>query len=208
MTRKKIDWTNHGDEIKRLYASGMSTREVIQFIKDRDGIEYNSGTLTNFLGRSGLLRSKKEAHKLAVSKARRICEACGGEHTPANYNQRWCDECSGKKRYSRRLTAHGLPAIVIETKFHEQKKKCGICQRPFDHLINTPKKKTLFIDHDHETNQFRGLLCVRCNTALCFVDDKAWLNAAQDYLRKAASEANPVFVRQERKHRYVKNSPK
>lgn len=41
------------------------------------------------------------------------------------------------------------------------------------------------MDHDHETNQIRGLLCFTCNTALGkFLDSEKLLEAALTYLRK------------------------
>jgi hypothetical protein len=205
--RPQIDWAIHGDEITELYQQNLSTREVIVEIERRHGITYHSGTLTNYLGRRGVLRSKAESHKLAISKSRRICDACGKEHVPKNYNQRWCDDCSQRGNYSRRLCAHGLPAIVIESVFKAQNQCCAICEKRYDSITHTSKQKTLFIDHDHETNQFRGLLCVRCNTAISYIDDKKWLASAMRYIESAKQAQHPIYTRQPRKHRYVRNKP-
>jgi len=50
---------------------------------------------------------------------------------------------------------------------------CKICHKP-------PKNKPLYVDHDHETGEVRGLLCAHCNSCL------EWMlihgDAAQEYL--------------------------
>jgi hypothetical protein len=53
---------------------------------------------------------------------------------------------------------------------------CRICGKP-------PKKISLHVDHDHETDEIRGLLCVGCNNALGqFHDDAGLLIRAISYL--------------------------
>lgn len=49
-----------------------------------------------------------------------------------------------------------------------------------------PTKMALHLDHDHSTNQFRGWLCNRCNSAIGLLGDniKGVLQAV-DYLNKA-----------------------
>lgn len=59
----------------------------------------------------------------------------------------------------------------------EQKGKCAICGRV---------SIDLHIDHDHESGQIRGLLCMTCNTALGgFKDNTEWLIAAARYVSRA-----------------------
>ena len=44
----------------------------------------------------------------------------------------------------------------------------------------------LVIDHDHETDRVRGMLCRRCNAALGMLrDDPAIMDAAADYVRRS-----------------------
>ena len=43
---------------------------------------------------------------------------------------------------------------------------CAICRKPLDSL-----RRRMNIDHDHETNQVRGLLCTGCNTGLGHLGD-------------------------------------
>lgn len=204
----KYDWERYGDEIVDLYLSGLSVRELIPIVEPRHGVKYPSGTLTNYLGRRGVLRSKVEAHRLAISKAVRVCELCGTEHNPRNYNQRWCDSCTGvDARHKKRVRNHGLPARLFDDMFTAQEHRCKICGREFESCVNTRKKKTLFVDHDHVTNQVRGLLCPRCNCGMSYVDDESWLSRAQQYVSSARSQDEKVFVRPPRMKRYVRNKP-
>jgi hypothetical protein len=47
------------------------------------------------------------------------------------------------------------------------------------------------VDHDHETNKIRGLLCSRCNTGLgLFFDNISNLENAILYLKKANQSGN------------------
>jgi hypothetical protein len=56
--------------------------------------------------------------------------------------------------------------------------RCAICTR-------LPGKRELAVDHDHDTNLIRELLCVSCNLGLgYFGDDPDLLLKAVTYLRK------------------------
>jgi hypothetical protein len=70
----------------------------------------------------------------------------------------------------------------------------GISQAEYDELLGKqgggcricgkrPGKISLHVDHDHETGDIRGLLCVGCNNALGqFRDDEMVLTRAIHYL--------------------------
>jgi len=61
-----------------------------------------------------------------------------------------------------------------------QKTNCDLCNRPFNRLKKEPK-----IDHCHETNLVRGVLCSSCNTGLGLLGDNiSSLTKAIDYLNK------------------------
>jgi hypothetical protein len=44
---------------------------------------------------------------------------------------------------------------------------CAICRNP---PSGKKRHERLFIDHDHETGEIRGLLCHRCNLAIARFD--------------------------------------
>lgn len=115
----------------------------------------------------------------------------------------WCKEC--KREYGRsdksikklkewqsnnkdKIKLFGLRSKLKKYNLTEQEflnlkikqnNSCGICFRFFD------DKTQVCIDHDHETNKVRGLLCINCNTALgSFKDNITILNNAIRYLTK------------------------
>lgn len=53
--------------------------------------------------------------------------------------------------------------------FSDQSGKCSICG------YSPPKGERLFIDHDHESGEVRGLLCRECNSGLGFFKDSTEL---------------------------------
>lgn len=59
-----------------------------------------------------------------------------------------------------------------------QQNKCAICVLEFN--------KTPCVDHDHLTGEIRGLLCLKCNSAIGFLGDSPLrLLAAAMYIQKA-----------------------
>ena len=93
---------------------------------------------------------------------------------------------------SKQQVAHvevaGVPVGLYEKLFEEQGGVCDICKRPesalkwsLDHTYKRPRR--LSIDHNHLTEEFRGLLCVSCNTRLHALENEDWLKAAKAYLK-------------------------
>ena len=77
-----------------------------------------------------------------------------------------------------KVTLASLSALEREnwrTKLNElQSRRCAICHQVFK----------LSLDHDHRTDEIRGLLCNPCNSGLGFFkDDLKLLEAAANYLR-------------------------
>jgi Recombination endonuclease VII len=78
----------------------------------------------------------------------------------------------------------GLDPEVVERHFASHHGLCDVCGRSPGEVV--ARIKRLSIDHDHETRQFRGLLCANCNTALGLLqDDPEILYAAAEYLLRA-----------------------
>lgn len=121
--------------------------------------------------------------------ARGLCSAC---------YQRWkVQNLSGYKEkvYARTrvyLREHGAAykakykasnAEERERLLDKFERKCGICR-------STARK--LVLDHDHKTGVIRGVLCMRCNSALgMFEDNVTWLKAAINYLGDCTPSPGP-----------------
>lgn len=82
------------------------------------------------------------------------------------------------KRVSRKrvLAVYGISEIDFQKYFEQQDGKCAICQDMSDKL---------YVDHNHTTNEVRGLLCMKCNCALgLFNDSLTNLENATKYIKQ------------------------
>lgn len=77
------------------------------------------------------------------------------------------------------IARYGLTVEEFNSIAQAQQGVCAICCRP-------PKFPSLSIDHCHETNKFRGLLCEDCNHGLGhFRDNIEVMQAAIVYLERS-----------------------
>jgi len=67
----------------------------------------------------------------------------------------------------------------------DQNDVCKICKQPETSKdARSGKTKDFAIDHCHKTGKIRGLLCIKCNTAIgLFQDDPILLRSAVEYLK-------------------------
>lgn len=63
------------------------------------------------------------------------------------------------------LARRGLTQDSWNSLFKSQNNCCAIC------LISTPGTKGWVVDHCHETDKVRGILCTKCNTTLGHLGD-------------------------------------
>ncbi len=77
------------------------------------------------------------------------------------YNHR-CKSCSAlAATNSRRLREFGISLSQYNKLFESQEGKCKICG-----ISSKDLSYTLCVDHNHKTNQIRGLLCKACNLGI------------------------------------------
>ena len=107
------------------------------------------------------------------------CKACKNESS-----KKWQSENIEKVRRNRRSyhlrSTYGITEEEYNEKFQEQFGACAICGTHQSDL-----SKTLGQDHDHESQNNRGLLCDSCNRGISnFKDSIVMLKAAIAYLEK------------------------
>jgi len=141
----------------------------------------------------------------------KICGSCNViqpfENFPPEPNGRkigkvssWCKNCYSLKNqtiYKNKIRNANLKKynLTLEDYFQlleQQEYKCHICKIP---AVKAPgvgaSPGILCVDHDHETNKIRGLLCSRCNTDLgLFFDNIFNLENAILYLKEANQSGN------------------
>lgn len=81
--------------------------------------------------------------------------------------------------------SYGTTPEQVKQWIAEQGHVCKICKKPFSHHPN--------IDHDHKTQNVRGILCHRCNMALGLLrDDPSLMLAAASYIQKSHLWPQPL----------------
>lgn len=93
-----------------------------------------------------------------------------------------------EKAKTQRLRKYGITLDEYNLMRENQKYCCAVCGR---HESTVEKGRasststTLQVDHCHETNKIRGLLCTNCNTMIGKAkDDISVLEAAINYLKE------------------------
>ena len=111
----------------------------------------------------------------------RICVDCGVSIGTRGVSAKRCLDCADvhvkkrranygktlKSRLRKRELRAGLQKGILQQAFAEQEGKCFACKVEFKDLLD----RHMHTDHDHQTGEFRGLLCVRCNMALGYAQD-------------------------------------
>lgn len=119
-----------------------------------------------------------------------VCKPCYRKRTKA-YRDRVKDK---EKVWSRRasLKRYGLTPEQYEEMLEAQGGVCTICGGAPGPV---GPASVLVVDHDHETNLVRGLLCANCNSGLGYMQDNpAILERAAEYLRRTHEGDRPSSV--------------
>jgi hypothetical protein len=169
---------------------------------------------TNHLAGKGCRKCAKEQinavrYKTQYALAQDNVKVCGScnliqpfENFPPEPNGRkigkvgaWCKQCCSLKNKTvykdkirnANLKKYGLTLDDYFNLLDKQNHKCKICGVPSARAPGVGASPgILCVDHDHETNKVRGLLCSHCNTGLgLFFDDISNLENAIQYLKNA-----------------------
>jgi hypothetical protein len=97
----------------------------------------------------------------------------------------YCKTCcsSWQKLHQHRIHlrhVYGIELEEFEAMFEAQGGVCAICGEP------PVVGRRLSVDHEHDSDQVRGLLCQKCNAAIGMLgDDPEVIERAAQYIRKA-----------------------
>ena len=117
---------------------------------------------------------------------RQRCKACRKPRSVNQMKYRICLDCLPrweKKNLAKNNLAKALQVAYTQLTKDSPVRACEICG-------HEPVSRRLSVDHNHETDDVRGLLCFHCNYALAwFRDDPIRLRRAAEYLTRT-----PLFV--------------
>lgn len=115
-------------------------------------------------------------------------ESNRGRHRALNQANRSQLPPAKKREYQNR-NRYGIEPHQFDQLLMAQNGCCAICLRKL-RIDGRRGKDSAAIDHDHETNAVRGIVCLGCNTGLdVFADDVDTLQRAIAYLELAAFRA-------------------
>lgn len=87
--------------------------------------------------------------------------------------------------FKSRIARYNLSAMAFATLWRMQEGCCAICRTSLEEMAYR-------IDHDHTTNEVRGILCVSCNTGIGLLKDSPMvLRHAARYLVRPPAHALP-----------------
>lgn len=89
-------------------------------------------------------------------------------------------ECKDCYKFTNRLNNYGLDRGNFDHLLLSQNNKCAICSEDLESISKC------FIDHNHENEIVRGILCPSCNTAIGLLKDSPEIiNKAYSYVKRS-----------------------
>lgn len=114
-----------------------------------------------------------------TGKETKNCQSCRNHHLKSTMKRNGGKFYGDARRNSNFKALYGITVEDYNRLLNTQGGKCLICQE-----VPKEGEKKLSIDHCHDTNKIRGLLCNRCNQGLgYFKHDTTLLEEAIKYLR-------------------------
>ena len=122
----------------------------------------------------------------------RECYKCGAPVPRGHPGKAVCDACrSDPRKYRpaadrrRTLRAYGISQQQWDAMLKAQKERCAICGTTDPTGGMKGRAKTWSIDHCHDSDRVRGLLCSRCNLGIGQLqDDPELLRKAAEYIER------------------------
>ena len=82
-----------------------------------------------------------------------------------------------KRRFKEYAARVGETAEFIQSELDRLQGMCSCCNKKI--------KGKYYLDHDHNTGKFRGVVCCSCNIGLGHLDKEGWLQLALAYLERS-----------------------
>lgn len=94
-----------------------------------------------------------------------------------SYKKKWIKQNPDSERNTRLKYTYGITLVEYNEILAKQNLVCAICRK------ECMTGKNLCVDHNHNSNEIRGLLCDKCNKGLgCFDDNIELFKQAIKYL--------------------------
>jgi len=188
-------------------------RQLCLIEAQRDKLLAQERLATQALVKGGFDPGKRPDWHLAQKSVRphqAVCTRCGSvkyqhEFRPSMFvikhyqpSAVWCRDCQNhyqRKRYHEnggyegmiarhRLAKYGLSEAGYEQLLKDQNFCCALCKQSFSGI----DRRRIHIDHDHKTNQVRGIVCQPCNIFLGHCE-----KVGQDALVRVTEYLGPTF---------------
>lgn len=102
--------------------------------------------------------------------------------------RKWQADQAVARRATGDAKAWDMSLQEFDERLSSQDRKCAICSRQIE-------GRNVHRDHDHQTGEWRGLLCNNCNRGLGhFMDDPELLMSAAFYLAKGVNLLEPSTI--------------
>lgn len=130
-------------------------------------------------------------------KGQSACILCS-KHKQKTY---WSSRTPLKRLEQHLKYKYGISHEEFCKAWDDQSGNCKICESELpDLMMYDNRRRGYAIDHNHETGEFRGILCLKCNSLLGMASDSVdVLKSAIQYLMENGSYANVINMRAARK---------
>ena len=189
-------------ETKRCPAHNDGAGEILPasafyVVKNRQGKDVLAGYCRDCSKRIAIAYHQRHKDKAnaTVRASRKKHPETDRRHGP--YRIQWArnDKSNNPEKWVNRYRRHGWKKVYgitpewYEAKLAEQGGACAMCPNTVSDV-----GRWLAIDHCHQTNQIRGILCGRCNNSLERLEVEGWLEKALAYLERYKNDPDKLYA--------------
>lgn len=130
------------------------------------------------------------------------CEICSVATISNRKNSRWCLECVPSNKYKGIAHQFKLNKSMHDKLLERSNGVCEICSKPESTLKTKNARYELSVDHNHDTNQVRGLLCRKCNLLVGHIESfikhtdlqtlLSWIYESHDFIETIVPQHKTV----------------